>query len=111
MTGAPRWDWRHPANRAIRSELVAAVRKAAAREIGGSGQILEIGCASGWLLRALGEEVAVNRLNGVDVDAQRIAAAAESLPGAKFTTADGRDLPYADARFSVVVLASLLSSL
>src|SRR5689334_15647820 len=105
------WDWRRPGNRANRAELVEAVRAAAAEELEGSSQILEIGCASGWLLRALGDEIAPNRINGVDLDEQRIRAAADSLPGAKFVTADARQLPYPAGRFGVVILASLLSTL
>src|SRR3954471_5786515 len=96
VTERPRgWDWRHPANRAIRSELVDAIRSNAAPELEGSGQILEIGCGSGWLFRALAQEVSANRLNGIDIDAGRTEAAARALPGAKFVTGDARDLPYA----------------
>lgn len=84
----------------------------AAPEIEGTGSILDAGCGTGWLLRALVEAgVRPERLHGIDVQPERVAAARRAVPGAEIDAGDARHLPFPDESFTVVLQLTLLSSL
>jgi ubiquinone/menaquinone biosynthesis C-methylase UbiE len=107
--GARDWSARNPGNRAIRAELAAAALAAAAPL---DGELLDAGCGTGWWLERLAAEgIAAGRLHGVDLLAERVAAARERCPGAHVERADVARLPYADGRFAAVFLFTVLSSL
>src|SRR5262249_31061368 len=77
-----------------------------------SGDVLDIGCGTGWWLRALENHgVPSGRLHGVDPLGDRLAAAAQRGPGADLREAGARGLPYPNGRFRVVILFTVLSSL
>jgi ubiquinone/menaquinone biosynthesis C-methylase UbiE len=82
------------------------------RQLKGGGEVLDVGCGTGWLLEALAQRgVAPSRLYGVDAIAARAAAAARRAPGAPVETADARELPYESDRFALVTLVTVLSSM
>jgi SAM-dependent methyltransferase len=102
------WSGANPGNQAIRDELVAALLP----WVPSGGDVLDAGCGSGWLLARLAAEgVAEGRLHGVDVLEQRVATAAEALPGAHLRAADVRSLPAGDGSMSLVIFLTVLSSL
>ncbi len=77
-----------------------------------SARVLEVGCGTGAISRRLIEVAEVTEVVGVDPSpglldrARRIAA---STPGLSFETADGRDLPFEDHSFDVVVAHTVVS--
>jgi ubiquinone/menaquinone biosynthesis C-methylase UbiE len=76
------------------------------------GEVLDIGCGTGWLLEALAREgVEPARLHGVEALAARAEAAALRVPGAQVRTGDARELPYESDRFELVTLVTVLSSM
>src|SRR5829696_138508 len=106
------WAPENPANVCIRRELTGALLDAARPALANGSAVLDVGCGSGWWLRALADEgVAADRLHGVDLLDDRVRAAARRVPGAGVRTADARDLPYADDTFGLVTLVVTLSSL
>jgi ubiquinone/menaquinone biosynthesis C-methylase UbiE len=106
------WAAEKPGNRAIREELLSHVTDAAAPWIAKGGDVLDVGCGTGWLLRALAAMgVAAERLHGVDLLEGRLRQAAAALPGADLRVADARGLPYPADRFQLVLLLTCLSSL
>jgi ubiquinone/menaquinone biosynthesis C-methylase UbiE len=84
-------------------------------ELGGrdlGGEVLDIGCGTGWLLEALvGKGLEPARLHGVEALTERADAAARRVPGAQVLTADARQLPYESDRFGLVTLVTVLSSM
>jgi ubiquinone/menaquinone biosynthesis C-methylase UbiE len=106
------WAADNPGNAAIRSELLSHLLRLAAPEIAGTGKILDAGCGTGWCLRALVESgVQAERLRGVDIQEERVAAAKRAVPGAEIDVGDVRGLPFPDETFTVVLQLTLLSSL
>jgi ubiquinone/menaquinone biosynthesis C-methylase UbiE len=106
------WAADNPGNVAIRGELLANLFRLAGSEIQGTGAILDAGCGTGWLLRALVEaEVRPERLHGIDIQPERVTAARRAVPGAEIDAGDVRHLPFPDESFTVVVQLTLLSSL
>jgi ubiquinone/menaquinone biosynthesis C-methylase UbiE len=106
------WAADNPGNAAIRGELLAHLLRLAAPEIAGTGAILDVGCGTGWWLRKLVEaEVAPERLHGIDLQPERVAAAREAVPGAEIAVGDARRLPFPDGTFAVVLQLTVLSSL
>jgi ubiquinone/menaquinone biosynthesis C-methylase UbiE len=80
--------------------------------LAGGGPVLDAGCGTGWwLARLAAAGAAPGRLTGVDLLPERAAAAAARTPGATVHTADVRALPFDDARFELVLLLTVLSSL
>lgn len=76
------------------------------------GEILDVGCGTGWLLEALAREGAEPaRLHGVEALVARAEAAARRVPGAQVRTGDARELPYESDRFELVTLVTVLSSM
>jgi ubiquinone/menaquinone biosynthesis C-methylase UbiE len=106
------WDSENPGNRAIRAEVLEAVLEMAAKPIAGEGAILDIGCGSGWLLKALCERgVAESRIHGIDLLPARVDAALAGLPNAEIRWADARRLPFGDGAFALVTMLTVLSSM
>jgi ubiquinone/menaquinone biosynthesis C-methylase UbiE len=72
-------------------------------------ELLEIGCASGFLAYGLAPKV--KRYVGVDVAAPAVAAAqALRIPNAQFRQADGERLPFADCSFDCVVCYDVVTN-
>jgi SAM-dependent methyltransferase len=106
------WDAGNHGNAAIREELVEAMWELVPGTIGGAGMLLDAGCGTGWWLeRLLREGVPAERLAGVDLLAERAAAAAARAPGARIEQADLRRLPLPDGSCSLVTLFTVLSSM
>jgi SAM-dependent methyltransferase len=81
-------------------------------KLDGEGEVLDVGCGTGWLLEALAREgAAPARLHGVEALPARAAAAAARVPGARVQTADARGLPYESGRFGLATLIAVLSSM
>jgi ubiquinone/menaquinone biosynthesis C-methylase UbiE len=86
--------------------------KLARPQIEGDGAILDVGCGTGWSLRALAEAgVSPERLHGIDIQSERTTAATQAVPGARIEVGDARRLPFPDDSFTVVLQLTLLSSL
>ena len=74
--------------------------------------ILELGCGSGnVLLELLGYEATPGRLHGVDLLAERAAAAHARLPHLALSAASGARLPYPDHSFDLVLQFTVFSSI
>ena len=78
-------------------------------------RILEIGCGEGSLLRTLIHHGAEpHLLDGIDVDARKVARARRSLRDARLAVADGALLPYAggalDVAFAFTTFSSMLDA-
>ncbi len=106
------WAADNPGNLALRAELLAAIRSAAAAELAGEHRILDAGCGNGRWLEALQREgIRSSRLVGVDVQRQRLDQARRRVPGAQLELVDVRQLPFDDDSFGLVLALTLLSSL
>jgi SAM-dependent methyltransferase len=106
------WAADNPGNAAIRAELLEHVLELAAPEIEGTSRILDAGCGTGWWLRELVEAgVRPERLCGIDIQPERVAAAGRAVPRAEIEVGDARRLTFPDESFSVVLQLTLLSSL
>ena len=106
------WDAENPGNRAMRAELLAALLDEAAAELEGDGEILDIGCGTGFWLEALADSgVDASRLTGVDILPERVAAAATRVPNATVEQADAKALRLEANRFTVILMFTVLSSL
>ena len=78
----------------------------------GGARILEVGCGSGGrfeLLRRLGADA--DGVWGVDLSAQRLAAAARSAPAARLVEADATELPFRDHVFDLVAQFTAFTSI
>ena len=106
------WSASNRGNVEIRAELLDAVLELAEEPLAGSGEILDIGCGSGWLLAEFAARgVERQRLHGVDLIEARVAAAGERVPGVDVRLADARSLPFEDGRFELVAMLTSLSSM
>ncbi len=68
--------------------------------------VLEIGCGTGPVARALAERPGIGKVIGIDpspVFVERAQMLAQALPGLSFGSGDGRDLPFEDGSFDAVV--------
>jgi ubiquinone/menaquinone biosynthesis C-methylase UbiE len=77
-----------------------------------SARVLEIGCGTGAISRRLVAVDEVGEVVGVDPSPgllERARSLATSTPGLSFEEADGRDLPFDDALFDVVVAHTVVS--
>lgn len=73
---------------------------------------LDVGCGSGaWLRQLLAWGGHAENLHGVDLLADRIAAARQLAPDIDYRQADGWHLPYADASMDLVSAHTLFSSI
>jgi ubiquinone/menaquinone biosynthesis C-methylase UbiE len=74
-------------------------------------RVLEIGCGTGAVMRALGTFPAVAEVTGVDPSPVFLAKARElavNLPHLRFVEADGRQLPFGEKAFDVVIFHTVL---
>ena len=105
------WDSANPGNAAIRAELADAAFALAGSELAAAGDILDVGCGSGWWLEHLTNLGATSAsLHGLELLPDRVAAAQRRVPGAQLQIGDARGLPYEPASFDVVTLFTVLSS-
>lgn len=76
-------------------------------EVGPGQAVLDVGCGTGALLRALREVEPTARLRGVDLTPAMLRVAARKLArGAGLAAADAVALPFADGSFDLVVSTS-----
>jgi SAM-dependent methyltransferase len=74
--------------------------------------ILEIGCGSGGMLPYMLElGAAPDKLFGIDLQPDRIAAAQARHPGIRFQVADASQLPFEDESFHIVIAFTVFSSI
>lgn len=74
-------------------------------------RVLEVGCGAGQLMADLETFGARrDRLAGIDLVPERVAAAQARLPGADIREGDAASLPWEDGRFDVVLQSMMLSS-
>lgn len=95
-----------PQQQAMRREFLADVA------FPERARVLDVGCGTGVLTRVLARRSDVGDIVGVDPAPSLLAKARElasALPNVAFQEADGRNLPFADAIFDVVVFDSTLS--
>lgn len=106
------WRLDNPGTAAIRAALVERVLDSAREEVRSGGDILDIGCGSGWWLEVLRDQgAAPKRLHGIDAIQERVERARETLPGADLRVGDIRALPYDEGSFAFVLFISVLSDL
>lgn len=77
-----------------------------------NARVLEIGCGTGAITRALAARPGVAEVVGVEPSPgllKRAQALAATLPSVSFVEADGRDVPLPDGSFDVVVVHTVLS--
>ncbi len=82
------------------------------REIAGSARVLDIGCGTGFVTRALARLPGVVNAVGVDLSPVFLAKARElsaALDNVEFHEADARSLPFAAQDFDVVVFHTTLT--
>jgi glycosyltransferase involved in cell wall biosynthesis/2-polyprenyl-3-methyl-5-hydroxy-6-metoxy-1,4-benzoquinol methylase len=95
-----------------RTELEERLVPAVLDALAGGGAVLDVGCGTGWLLALLAARgVAPERLHGLDLLSERVAAAGAAVPGAAVIAGDATALPHGDASLAVVTLVTVLSSL
>jgi ubiquinone/menaquinone biosynthesis C-methylase UbiE len=105
------WSAANPGNLLIREEVVTATRARVEGLEAPPGDILDVGCGSGWWLRRLAEiGVPLGRLHGVDLLESRVGTVQGALPEAHIARADARALPFPDDRFWLVTMFLVLSS-
>jgi colanic acid biosynthesis glycosyl transferase WcaI len=108
------WNAENPGNQQIISALYEGVRAALidAENFPRDGRIfLDVGCGHGDLLGWLKErEASADCLIGVDLLANRVAAARDRVADVRFEVADARELPVASGSVSAVMLSTVLSS-
>jgi ubiquinone/menaquinone biosynthesis C-methylase UbiE len=105
------WAADNPGNLAIRAELLRVFHAEVGDRLS-AGQLLDVGCGTGWLLVEMARGgVAQERLHGVELIESRIAAVRRALPRADIRRADARRLPYESGDFDVVTMFTVLSSL
>jgi ubiquinone/menaquinone biosynthesis C-methylase UbiE len=94
-----------PAQQAMRRELLERIPFPA------SAKVLEVGCGTGVLCRTMAGWPGVESVDGVDPAPSLIARAmdlAAAIANVWFSVGDGRDLPFGDGAFDVVVFDSTL---
>ena len=91
--------------------VTVALRKNGLSPLNGKA-VLEVGCGGGGvLLELLGMGVKASHLQGVDLLPDRLFSAQERLPGISLLCADGRDLPYPEGCFDLVLQFTVFSSI
>lgn len=98
----------HPTFTAWREAYLAKLPLAEAQ------QVLDVGCGTGVVTRALAKRATTGQVTGVDysptlIDAARAKAEALGISGITFQTGDARALEFADGQFDVVVLHTVMS--
>jgi SAM-dependent methyltransferase len=80
--------------------------------LGAGSRVLEIGCGTGAISRAMARREEIAEVAGVDPSPHLIARAREiagDAPGLSFAEGDGRELSLGDGEFDAVVLHTVLS--
>ena len=72
-----------------------------------SSTVLEVGCGTGAVLNAMLQPLA-RKIVGLDIDAQYLRFAANTLPNASFIQADAHNLPIASRTFDAAICHFLL---
>lgn len=70
--------------------------------------ILEVGCASGWLLSQIAIKYPQAKIYGIDVYQKAIDFGKKQYPQIKFICADGHKIPFKVNSFDVVICAEVL---
>jgi SAM-dependent methyltransferase len=78
--------------------------------IGDEQRILDVGCGTGVLTRAVAQVVGVNNVAGVDISGPALETCRARVPGADIRLAGAEDLPFGDGEFDAV-LAQLVVTL
>ena len=108
------YDLGRPANLFLRQGQERALLRSLKDErlIPLAGRVLEVGCGSGNWLEML-ERFGARReeMAGIDLDAERVARAAERFPGADLRAGDASRLPWEDGRFGLVFQGTVFSSI
>jgi ubiquinone/menaquinone biosynthesis C-methylase UbiE len=73
-----------------------------------AGRLLDVGCGSGTMARAIKRERPELEVHGVDFSAATIAAANSRPGGVTFAQAPAEALPYADASFDAITMFDVL---
>jgi len=73
-----------------------------------AGRVLDVGCGSGTMAKALKRERPDLEVHGVDFSASTIAAAKANPEGVTFNQAPAEALPFADAWFDAVTMFDVL---
>ena len=89
-------------------ELDPATVHVVAHELA-DARVLEVGCGTGVLTRALARVANAGSVVGVDLAPALIERARELSPDIRFDVADARSLPFADGSFDLAVFDSTLS--
>jgi ubiquinone/menaquinone biosynthesis C-methylase UbiE len=106
------WSPENPGNAAIRAALLERVLATAEDKLRAGGEILDIGCGSGWWLEIFRNQgVEPRRLHGIDAIERQIHKARARLPASDLRVGDIRELPYANECFAFVLFVSVLSDL
>jgi SAM-dependent methyltransferase len=106
------WSAANAGNAAMREEVLRALLGLVPQTLTGDGLVLDAGCGGGWWLAALRDRgVASERLLGVELLAERVAAARERLPGARVLAGDVRSLALADGSCALAMLFTVLSAM
>ena len=106
------WQPDNRGNTEIRAELARAVLELLPAALADPGLLLDAGCGGGWwLARLLAAGAPAARVAGVELLAERVAAARRRAPGAAVQRADLRRLPFEDDSCSLVTMFTVLSSM
>jgi ubiquinone/menaquinone biosynthesis C-methylase UbiE len=95
---------RHWMQRIIFDPIQRAVLQLAKEEIGHPGEILDVGCGTGKLLRSASERFPGVKLVGVDAAIEMVKQAQKSTPDGtiQFQQATAEELPFANSSFDLV---------
>jgi SAM-dependent methyltransferase len=103
-----RWDRGNPGNVATIQERQRVLGRLAARHgTGEAARVLDLGCGP---LSFIPEEIPVAVHAGVDLLLERLQGVRANDDSAVLTNADGKQLPFPDETFDLVVLSTLMSS-